>query len=63
MALVKRDRLSEALTLEFRAEAFNFRNHPNFGVPVGSPDNPLFGRTSTTATDPRDIQFGLKLIW
>jgi Carboxypeptidase regulatory-like domain len=60
VSLIKRNRITEQVGLEFRAEFFNIFNRPNFGVP-----NAVIGTSSagqiTGAGTPRDIQFGLKL--
>ncbi len=68
-ALTKRNQITERLGIEFRAEAFNLFNHPDFGLPnanfsaLGS-----FGRISqllnsgsTGTGTPRQFQFMLKL--
>jgi hypothetical protein len=71
MSIVKRTNLTERVNLEFRAEAFNFLNHPTFQSPQaagGSFGNYGIVDVSTgdssilaTANRPRTIQFGLKL--
>jgi len=68
---VKRTNITENVSLEFRAEAFNFLNHPTFQSPQaagGSFGNYGIVDVSTgdssilaTANRPRTIQFGLKL--
>jgi hypothetical protein len=59
VSLIKRTRVGENKTIEFRAEAFNVANHANFGNPNGNIGSADFGRITTTR-DPRLIQFGLK---
>ncbi len=69
-SFTKDNRLREGKNIEFRAEFFNFLNHPNFGAPsntvfrdaVGNLD-PNVGRITTTSTKMRQIQFGLKFIF
>jgi len=61
-SLVKNTALSERVNLQFRAEAFNLFNHPNFNLPDNFLGSPTFGRI-TSARDPRHIQFGLKLLF
>jgi hypothetical protein len=58
----RRFRLSgESTWLQFRAEFFNLANHPNLGQPDSTAGDPAFGTISSTASDAREIQFGLKL--
>jgi Carboxypeptidase regulatory-like domain/TonB dependent receptor len=61
-SLLKNTRITERVNLQFRAEAFNLFNHPNFNLPDNFLGSPTFGRI-TSARDPRHIQFGLKLLF
>jgi hypothetical protein len=63
LSLVKITNFAERRMLEFRFEMFNVWNHASFGNPNANVDSPLFGRTTSTSTDPRDIQLGLKFYW
>jgi Carboxypeptidase regulatory-like domain/TonB dependent receptor len=59
--LGKRLGSAERFNFDFRAEFFNLFNHPLFGQPTANLSaGSLFG-TSTTASDPREIQFMLKI--
>ncbi|MBI1956165.1 MAG: TonB-dependent receptor [Acidobacteria bacterium] len=67
LSLAKGFRIGETRDLEFRAEFFNFLNHPNFGAPAASifrnaagALNANVGRITSTETDMRRIQMGLK---
>jgi len=61
MALHRRFAIRERGALEFRAEAFNIFNHPNWGVPLGYPDfpAPYFGGIVGVG-DPRRLQFAIR---
>ena len=61
IAFIKHTRLREQADLEFRAEIFNLTNTPAFGQPNGVLGSSAFGTITSTATDPRVLQFGLKL--
>ncbi len=49
--------------LQFRADAFNLLNTPQFGFPNASIGNPSAGRITSTIGDNRSMQFALKLDW
>jgi hypothetical protein len=53
---------SERWKLEFRAEAYNIANHPQFFAPDANFGDPTFG-TVTSAYPGRSIQFSLKAFW
>lgn len=61
LALIKHTLLRERLDLEFRAEFFNVTNTPAFGQPNGVLGSSAFGTITSTASDPRVIQFGVKV--
>jgi hypothetical protein len=50
-------------SLQFRAEAFNALNHANFSIPNADANSTLFGQISSTLTQNRNLQFGLKLLF
>ncbi|MCI0338552.1 MAG: TonB-dependent receptor [Acidobacteria bacterium] len=63
LSLLKNFLLKENIRLQFRAEAFNLFNHPNFGVPGFFLDNATVGRYTKTVSEGRELQFALKLIF
>ena len=52
--------IRERYQLDVRADAFNSINHPNYLAPVATLSSSSFGRI-TSATDPRILQFSMKL--
>ncbi len=58
----KNFRIHEQIAMQFRGEFFNVMNHTNFGVPNNVSTSGAFG-TITTTYPPRQIQFGLKLMF
>ena len=61
-SMVKNTKIREQATLQFRAEAFNLLNRPNFDLPDIFVGSPTFGHI-LSAGSPRHIQFGLKLLF
>ena len=75
MGLLKTTKITEGLTIQFRAEAFNLFNHTNLSLPLsaifsGTPSATTTlqhvtnaGQILTPAVPSREIQLGLKLIF
>jgi hypothetical protein len=68
VSLLKNTAVSEKATVQFRAEFFNVLNRSNFGPPnttvfSSGSISPSAGLITTTATSPRQVQLGLKLIF
>jgi len=61
IAFIKHTGIGERVDLEFRTEIFNLTNTPAFAQPNGTLGSTAFGTIIATATDPRVIQFGLKV--
>ncbi len=53
----------EGHDLQFRFEAFNLPNRPNFNIPNATLSSTSFGRISSTTTTMRSMQFSLKYIF
>ncbi|MBI3471504.1 MAG: hypothetical protein HY013_09120 [Candidatus Solibacter usitatus] len=53
----------ERLRVQFRAEALNSFNRVRFSGPNTSVTSSSFGEVSSQSNAPRQIQFGLKLLW
>ena len=60
---LKNFRIAEGHELQFRFEAFNFANHPNWGNPNTSRVNAGFGQIASTRVRMRELQFALKYIF
>ena len=62
LGIVREFAFAEKTTLQFRTEFFNLTNTPKFGLPVSDYSaGPAFGVISSTVSNPRIIQFALKL--
>lgn len=55
--------IREGMRLELRLEAENALNHPVFGTPNTSVDDPNFGVISYTSNTPRQVQLGAKIVF
>jgi hypothetical protein len=61
MALLKRTRINERQSIEYRADFTNFTNTPYFGFPTATITSTLFGRIGTSVVSySRKMQMGLK---
>ena len=56
-------RIVEGQFVQFRFEAFNFPNHPNWGNPETSTTSTNYGKIRTTRSNMRELQFGLKYLF
>jgi carboxypeptidase family protein len=63
LSVLKNTKIKEAVTVQFRAEFFNLPNHPNFGNPAANISVPSTVSRIFGAGDPRQIQFGLKVLF
>jgi len=54
---------AERIRVQFRAEFLNAFNTPRFGGPNTTVTSSSFGVISSQSNAPRQIQFGLKLLW
>jgi hypothetical protein len=64
MSILKVTPITEKTFLQLRAEFFNIFNHAQFANPVTTQHTAsTFGVIQNTATNPRIIQFALKLVF
>jgi hypothetical protein len=63
LSVIKNTALREGINLQFRAEAINALNHPQFLAPNTTPTSTAFGQVTGEWTWPRVIQFGLKVLF
>ena len=63
VTLSKAVTVTEQLSLQVRAEAYNLLNRVQFGAPGMTVNSPAFGIISSQANTPRLVQLGLKLVW
>jgi hypothetical protein len=69
LSIARDTKITERVSLQFRSEAFNLFNHPNFGQPQNNLAVASFGQITATRTirgdlgSSRQIQFALKLLF
>lgn len=60
LSLGKQFQVREEMNFEFRIEAQNAFNHPVFGTPNTTVDDPSFGQIGYTSVGPRQVQLAVK---
>ncbi len=63
LSLFKQFSPFERMRVQFRVEALNAFNTPRFGSPNTSVTAKTFGQITSQANSPRQLQFGIKLLW
>jgi len=63
IAIVKNTRVTEATSIQFRAEFFNVWNHTQFFNVQNNRNAAAFGTITQTSVPPRVVQFGLKFLF
>jgi hypothetical protein len=63
IGLYKNFKISETNTLAFRAEFYNFLNHPTFSSPSQTVTGATFGRITSQRNAPRFLQFAFRYIF
>jgi hypothetical protein len=63
LSVLKNTSLKEGVHMQFRAEAINALNHPQFTAPNTSVTSTAFGTVTGEFAWPRVIQFGLKVLF
>lgn len=63
VSLLKNFQITEGTNLQFRAEAINALNHPQFTAPNTTPSSTAFGTVTGEFAWPRVVQFGLKILF
>jgi hypothetical protein len=63
LSALKNTKITEKTNLQFRCEWINALNHTHFSAPSTSATNSAFGTVTSTAQQPRSVQFGLKFLF
>ena len=60
-SLFKTFAIHEQMVLQFRVEAFNVFNHPQFGYPIATVGNSQVGQITSIVGNARNLQGSLRL--
>jgi Carboxypeptidase regulatory-like domain/TonB dependent receptor-like, beta-barrel len=63
LSIFKEFRVAERVNVQFRTEMLNAFNTPRFGSPNTTVTAGAFGVINSQANAPRQVQFGLKILW
>jgi hypothetical protein len=63
ISILKNTRIKESLNIQFRVEAINAFNHPNFAAPVTNPTASNFGQVTAVQNYSRRLQLTAKFIF
>lgn len=63
ISVIKNVGITEKLTGQFRAEAFNAFNRPEFSTPSVTPTSSSFGMVTSQSNLPRQIQLAVRFRW
>jgi hypothetical protein len=63
ISVIKNVGITEKLTGQFRAEAFNAFNRPEFSTPSVTPTSSSFGMVTSQSNLPRQIQLAIRFRW
>jgi Carboxypeptidase regulatory-like domain len=63
ISVIKEMAITEKVKVQFRGEAFNAFNRPEFSSPSVSPTGAGFGKVTSQANLPRQIQMALRFKW
>jgi hypothetical protein len=62
-SLIRNYHIRERIAMQFQGEMFNALNHPVFAAPNTTPTSSAFGTVTNSASEPRSINFSLKLVF
>ena len=63
LSLIRNYRIFEHVNAQFRAECYNALNHPVFASPNTTVTSSAFGAVTSDASEPREFQLALKIIF